>query len=200
MKRVVATALVALLTACSSGSAQQARRLAPTDVVATVGSTSITLAEVDDKALQQTTANFGSVKLSQALYLARRAALDELIATRLVDDAARAQGIERTALIEKEMTSKIQTVSDAEIASWYAANQNRVQGASLDQARQPIRQYLTEERMRTIRDQYIESLKAKTPVRVMLDPPRQTVNMAKASPTRGPATAPIEMIEFSDFQ
>ncbi|MBZ5557783.1 MAG: SurA N-terminal domain-containing protein [Acidobacteriia bacterium] len=200
MRQVVATALLVLLTACSSGSAQQAKRPAPTDVVATVGSTPITLAEVDDKALQQTTANFGNVKLSQALYTARRAALDELIATRLMDDAAKAQGIDRTTLIEKEITSKIPMVTDAEIASWYAANQNRVQGATLEQVRQPIRQYLTQERMQAVREQYVDSLKAKTPVRVMLDPPRQTVKMASASPTRGPANAPIEMIEFSDFQ
>jgi len=200
MKRAVGIALLALFTACSSGSAQQARHPAPTDVVATVGSTSITLAEIDDKALQQTTSNFGNVRLSQALYTARRAALDELIATRLIDDAARAQGIERMALIEKEITSKIPLLTDAEISSWYAANQNRLQGASLDQARQPIRQYLTEQRMQVIREQYLEVLKTKTPVRVMLEPPRQTVKMAAASPTRGPATAPIEMIEFSDFQ
>jgi hypothetical protein len=200
MKRAVGLALLVLFTACSSGSAQQAKRPAPTDVVATVGSTSIMLAEVDDKAMQQTTANFGNVKLSQAMYLARRAALDELIAARLMDDAAKAQGIERTALIEKEITSKIQPVTDAEIASWYTANQNRVQGASLDQVRQPIRQYLTQERMQVIREQYLETLKTRTPVRVMLDPPRQTVKMAAASPTRGPASAPIEMVEFSDFQ
>ncbi|MBI3400785.1 MAG: SurA N-terminal domain-containing protein [Acidobacteria bacterium] len=199
MKRVVATTLIVLSTACSSGSAQS-KRPSPTDVVATVGSTSITLAEVDDKALQQTTSSFGNVKLSVALYSARRAALDELIATRLIDEAARTQGVERSALIEKEITSKIPAVTDNEIASWYAANQNRVQGATLDQVRQPIRQFLTQERMQTIREQYVDSLKAKTPVRVMLDPPRQTLKMASASPTRGPANAPVEMIEFSDFQ
>jgi hypothetical protein len=200
MKRAVGLALLVLFTACSAGSAQQARRPAPTDVVAIVGSASITLGEVDDKALQQPASRFGSVRLSQALYTARRAALDELIASRLFDDAAKAQGIDRTALVEKEITSKIQSVSDAEVEAWYNANRSRVQGATLDQARQPIRQYLTEERMQVIRDQYLEALKTRTPVRVMLEPPRQTVKMAASSPTRGPANAPIEMIEFSDFQ
>jgi hypothetical protein len=168
--------------------------------VATVGSTPITLAEVDDKALQQTTSSFGNVKLSQALFTARRAALDELIATRLMDDAARAQGLERSALIEKEITAKIPDVSETEIASWYAANQNRVQGATLDAVRQPIRAYLTQEHMQAVRERYVDALKSKTPVRVMLDPPRQTVKMASTSPARGPASAPIEMIDFSDFQ
>jgi protein-disulfide isomerase len=183
--------------ACSSTSAQQARRPAPTEVVATVGSTPITLAEVDDKALEQMSP--GGMKLSQALYDARRATLDELIASRLMDDAAKAQGIERSALIEKEITAKVPAVTDAEIASWYQANQGRVQGAPLDQVRQPIRSYLTQQRMQDVREQYLETLKKKTTVRVMLDPPRQTVAAANG-PSRGSASAPIEIIEFSDFQ
>jgi len=45
----LSVAAVLLLTACSS-SAQTPRTLLPTDVVATVGSGSITLAQVDEKA------------------------------------------------------------------------------------------------------------------------------------------------------
>jgi protein-disulfide isomerase len=187
-----------LLAACSS-SAQSARQPAPGDVVATVGATSITLSAVDDKALQQPVSNFGSAKLAQALYEARRAAVDDLVATALLDQEAKAQHIERVALVEREITAKIPTVSDVDVAAWYQANQARVQGASLDQVRSAIRAYLTQERMQGIRQQYVDSLKAKTSVRVMLDPPRQRIAAAD-SPARGPANAPIELIEFSDFQ
>jgi hypothetical protein len=45
------------------------------------------------------------------------------------------------ALVEKELTSKVPAVTDAEIIAWYQANQARVQGASLDQVRQPIRSH-----------------------------------------------------------
>jgi protein-disulfide isomerase len=199
MKTLSLCAALVVLTACSS-SAQQARRLAPTDVVATVGSTPITLAEVDDRALEQPAGNFGSAKLSQALYEARRAALDEIVALKLMDDAAKAQGIERSALVEKEITSKVPTVMEPEVAAWYQANQARVQGAPLDQVRQPIRAFLTQERMQTIREEYVDALKSKTTVRVMLEPPRQKVAMVSTSPVRGPADAPVEIVEFSDFQ
>ena len=191
--------VIALLTACSPTSAQQTKRLSPNDVVATVGSTPITLGEVDEKALQQPVNNFGSVKLAVALYQARRAALDELVANKLMDDAAKAQGIDRPALVEKEITSKIRPVTEDDIGFWYQTNQARVQGASLEQVRQPIRQFLTQERMQGIREQYIGTLKSKTMVRVTLDPPRQTVP-TEGSPAKGPAAAPIEIVEFSDFQ
>ena len=200
MKTLSLAAVIAVLTACSQTSAQQAKRPAPADTVATVGGTPITLAEVDDKALEQPVSNFGSAKLSQALYEARRAALDELVAARLIDEAAKAQGIERAALIEKEITAKVQAVSDADVAAWFQANQGRLQGAPLDQVRQPIRAFLTQERMQGVRAQYIDTLKAKTTVTVMLDPPRQKVAMVASSPSRGPASAPVEVVEFSDFQ
>jgi hypothetical protein len=200
MKTLTLAVLLGVLTACSQTAAQQTRRLAPTETVATVGGAPIPLAEVDDKALEQPVSNFGSAKLSQALYEARRAALDDIVANRLMDAAAKAQGVDRSALIEKEITAKVQPVSDAEIAAWYQANQGRLQGAPLEQVKQPIRSYLTQERMQVIRSAFIDRLKATTTVMVMLDPPRTKVEMVASSPTRGPANAPVEVVDFSDFQ
>jgi SurA-like N-terminal domain len=200
MRTLTLAALLGALTACSQTAAQQTRRPAPTETVATVGGAPITLAEVDDKALEQPVSNFGSAKLSQALYEARRAALEDLVANRLIDAAAKAQGVDRSALIEKEITAKVQPVSDAEIAAWYQANQGRLQGAPLEQVKQPIRSYLTQERMQVIRSAFIDRLKATTTVMVMLDPPRTKVEMVASSPTRGPANAPVEVVDFSDFQ
>jgi protein-disulfide isomerase len=199
MRTLTLAALLGVLTACSQTSAQQSRRQLPTEAVATVGGASITLAEVDDKALEQPASAFGSAKLSQALYEARRAALDEIVANKLMDAAASAQGVDRAALVEKEITAKIPPVSDADVTSWFQANQGRLQGAALEQVKQPIRAYLTQERMQGIRAQYVDSLRAKTSVAIMLEAPRQAVSSAN-SPSKGPKTAPIEMIEFSDFQ
>jgi hypothetical protein len=198
MKQLTLCAGLIVLAACSS-SAQQVKRPAHNDVVATVGTTAITLAEVDEKALEAPASNF-SGKLSQALYDARRMALDEIVASKLMDEAAKAQGIDRAALVEKEITAKVPAVTDAEIQAWYQANQGRVQGASLEQVRQPIRAYLTQERMQTVRQQFIATLKSRTAVKVMLDPPRQTLKLASTSPVRGPADAPVEIVEWSDFQ
>src|SRR6267378_2612184 len=102
-------AISLLLISCST-SAQPAKRLAPGDVVATVGSTSITLAEVDDKALQQPAGSFGEVKLVQALYEARRGALDEIIGNILLDQEAKARRLERVRLEEQEVDAKVVAV------------------------------------------------------------------------------------------
>jgi protein-disulfide isomerase len=138
------------------------------------------------------------MKLSQALYEARRAAVDELVANALMDQEAKTRGIDRATLVEKEIADKVPPVGDADVTAWYQANQARVQGAPLEQVRAPIRAYLVQERMETVREKYLDTLKARTPVKVMLDPPRLTV--AATGPAKGSSSAPVEMIEFSDFQ
>jgi hypothetical protein len=86
----IAGAIVIMLTGCARSSAQP-RMPAPADVVATVGSTSITLAQVDEKALQQSTGNFGAMKLAQALFEARRIAVEGLIEDELLTQDAKAR-------------------------------------------------------------------------------------------------------------
>jgi protein-disulfide isomerase len=183
--------------ACS-GAAQPARQPSSGDVVATVGSTSITLDEVDKEALQRPAGDFGGVTLAQALYDARRAALEQVIAGRLIDEHSRARGVDR-ATVEREMTAKVTEPTEVDVAAWYQGNQGRVQGASLDQVRGAIRQLLQQERAAAARQQYLDALKAKTAVAINLDPPRTEV-AAAGRPARGPEGAPIQIIEFSDFQ
>jgi protein-disulfide isomerase len=198
MKRVLISSAI-LAAACSAPTAQAPKTQSATDVVAMIGTTPITLAEVDERALQQPVTSFGSLKLGQALYEARRLAIDDIVATKLMDQEAKSRGIERSALVQKEISDKVAPVGDVDVANWYEANQNRVQGMPLDKVRAPIRTYLIQERMEEARLRYVDTLKLKTPVRVMLEPPRQQVSAANG-PSRGNASAPILMIEFSDFQ
>jgi protein-disulfide isomerase len=186
------------LGACSTA-AQQAKPQAATDVVATVGSVSITLSEVDEKALQQPAGNFGNLKLSLALYEARRSAIDEIVGEKLLAQESKARGVTSAALTDLEIGAKVAAVTEADVTAWYDANPSRVQGAKLDQVRAPIRSLLTQERTQVAYQTYVDQLKAKTTVRVTLEPPRQKVAIA-GSPARGPAAAPVEVVEFSDFQ
>jgi len=187
------------LVACSSAAQQTSRTQGATDVVATVGTTAITLNEVDAKALQQQAGQFGNLKLAMALYEARRLAIDEIVGDKLMAQEAKARGVTTDALMDSEIVGKVAAVSDADITAWYDSNPGRVQGAPIDQVRAPIRALLTQERTSTVYQAFVDQLKAKTPVRVTLEPPREKVSVA-GSQARGPAGAPIEIIEFSDFQ
>ena len=191
-------AVLILLTACSTA-AQSPRPQAPSDVVATVGGAPITLSDVDERALRQTVGNAGSVTLAQALFEARQAALDEIIGSELISREAKARGVDRETLTKNEIDAKVSTPTEVEVAEWYKGNLSRVQGAPLDQVAGPIKALLVQERTQAARQQYLDGLKARTAVTIMLEPPRLKVADA-GRPSRGPAHAPIEIIEFSDFQ
>jgi protein-disulfide isomerase len=196
--KAAGAAVLIFLTACSTA-AQSPRPQAPSDVVATVGSASITLSDVDEHALRQAAGNFGSLTLAQALFEARRAALDEIVGNELINREAKARGVDRATLTKNEIDAKVSAPTEVEVAAWYQANPSRVQGAPLDKVEGPIKALLVQERTQTARKQYLDGLKARTAVTIMLEPPRLKVADA-GRPSRGPARAPVEIIEFSDFQ
>jgi protein-disulfide isomerase len=194
-------AIVALLVVLTSGSSTHAqqRNKPPSEVVATVGSLSVTMAQVDERAMRTPAGTFGSMPLSEAVYEARRAALEDIIDNILIDQDAKERGIDRSEVLEQEIRYKMSQPTDADIAAWFQSNQARLKGASLDQARAQIRAYLIEERARVAREAYLDRLRRGALIRVSLEPPRQVVT-SKGRPAKGPASAPIELIEFSDFQ
>src|SRR5262249_37573447 len=100
---------------------------------------------------------------------------------------------------EREITSGVTPPNEAEIAAWYQANPAQVQKATLDQLRTPIRNLLMEERISSARTKFLNALRGRTSVTVNLEPPREEVRAA-GRPSKGPESATVEIIEFSDFQ
>jgi protein-disulfide isomerase len=192
--------LLGLLMAISAACATDAQTSGDASgTVALVGATSITLADVDARALNESTSEYGGMRLSQALYQARRNALDLIVGNTLLDQEAKARSIDRAALVEQEITGKVTTPTDADISAWYEANPARVQGAPLEEVRAPIKAFLVQERVRDARERFLEQLRARTPVKILLEQPREKI-AADGRPARGSASAPVEIIEFSDFQ
>ena len=54
-----------------------------------------------------TTTSFGNTKLVQALYEARRAALEDIVNTLLIDADAKTRGVDRAKLLEEEVNGKV---------------------------------------------------------------------------------------------
>src|SRR4029450_6967073 len=76
-----------------------------------------------------------------------------------------------------------------------------MQGRSLDSVGPAIRRYLEDQQRSTAQQAVIAELrKAGPPVRLLIDAPRQQVNVSGDDPAQGPANAPVTIVEFSDFQ
>ena len=101
----------------------------------------------------------------------------------------------------QDAAKRAQPVGDAEIAQFYEQNKDRAQGRPLEQLRGQIKDFLESQRKQQARAQLIAELKTKgNDVRVLLDPPRYAVAIEDHDPIRGEATAPVTLVEFSDYQ
>ena len=147
------------------------------------GSTSITLAEVDEKALQQPA---GELRQRQAVAGALRGAARR--ARRDRRDRADGRGGEGAGHRPRRAGREGNHLQGRRRSPSRTSPPGIRPTRRGCRARRSIRcgsrsaAFLTQERMQTARDQYIDALKSKTTVLMMLDPPRQTVKMPAKSP------------------
>ena len=202
---VALASLVALaVTACSESSSAAGQSLpapasSPDQVVAEVAGRQITLKEVDAKWEELDAAE--RARVSQLLYQNRRNMLDQVVGEILIENAAKAASLSVTAYLAQDSAKRAVPVSEPEIVQFFEANRERAQGRTLEQLRGQIKDFLAGQRTQQARAQLVEELKAKNAsVKVMLDPPRYTVAIATSDPVRGVASAPVTIVEFSDYQ
>jgi protein-disulfide isomerase len=200
---VLALAAVASL-ACSDApsAAQQAPPVTPPSdqqVVAEVGGRKITLKELDAKWEEFDAAERNRV--TQLLYQNRRNMLDQLLGDVVIEQAAKAAGIAVDVYTQQESAKLIQPVTEADIVAFYNQNKDRANGRTLEQLRGPVKDFLDGQRRLQAKAQLVENLRNKdASIKVMLEPPRYTVQVASHNPVRGDVAAPISIIEFSDYQ
>jgi protein-disulfide isomerase len=194
--------LASLLAACTSAQSAPAEQPAAQTadaVVAEVGGRKITMKEVDER--WQAADPAERARVTQLLYQHRRNVLEQIVGDMLIEEAAKAASLPVPQFVEQEAGKRTQPVTDADVAQFFEENKERAQGRTLDQLRQPIQEFLTGQRKQQARAKLVDDLKTKSGgVKFMLDPPRASVDVVAGDPTKGPATAPITIIEFSDFQ
>ncbi len=184
----------ALLGLALPAAAQQ-----PGDVAARMGDRTFTVKELDD-AWRAADAK-SKADADQAIYDGRKDALDRLVAGMLIEQAAKTRGVDAGKYMADEVAKRVKPVTDADVSAFFKSNADQMQGRPLADVSASIRGFLEEQQQDAAHDAIVAELrKAATPVRVQLDPPRMTVSVAPHDPVRGPATAPVTLVEFSDYQ
>ncbi|HVS02799.1 MAG TPA: thioredoxin domain-containing protein [Thermoanaerobaculia bacterium] len=125
-------------------------------------------------------------------------ALDSLVEQRLLELEAAARGTTAEALSAEIPTPE---VTDADIDAFYIQlQQQRPQGLpAKERIVDQIRGHLTQQKQLEAREAFFAELRGKYAVETYLQTPRVEV-VADGHPARGPADAPVTLVEFSDFQ
>ncbi len=163
------------------------------ELVAEVAGKPVTMAELEESVGQQL------AQLDRQRQQLLEQGLERLVQQKLLEAEAEARGITPEALVEAEISAKVGAVSEAEIAQWYEANKARVGNRPLDQIGPQVRSFLTQQRSAGVLESYVGTLRGKFSARILMDVAR--VEVAEAgSPAKGPAGAPVVIVEFSDFE
>ena len=123
-----------------------------------------------------------------------RAKLDALIGSRLLVLEATAQ---HTTQLKVLASVKDPPVTDSEVRALYDARR-MPDSPPFDQVKDQIRQGLEKEKVQQALDDYYSTLRVKYGVVDDFGPLRQQV--AAIGPSRGPADAPVTVVEFGDYQ
>jgi protein-disulfide isomerase len=167
--------------------------------------TSESLAEVDGAAITA-----GEVEqalgaplrnLEEQIYTLKRQKLEALIAERLLAQEAARRGLSVEALLEAEVTAKVGPVSGQEIENLYQANKNRLNGDE-PAVRERIKNYAQSQKLVAGREAFLKSLRsqARVVVHIQAPPPFRAELSVDGAPVKGSATAPVTLVEFTDFQ
>ncbi len=163
------------------------------EVVARIGDDVITAAEVE--------AMVGSslVKLRQEIYNTTVGELNAQIFERLVTQKATADGITREEFLAREMDGKMTEPDEGEIVKVMSMYRNRLPQDDA-QARQQVVQALQQQQQAKLVEALRDEMFAEAGVVILLQPPRAEVAITEGTPSRGPATAPIVLVEYTDYQ
>jgi protein-disulfide isomerase len=189
---VLGTGLV--LSPAATAKDAPAAKAAKGEVAMRVGDREVSVAELDQKVRET------NMQAFQALYDARKQAADAMVEDYLLENEAKARGVTVEQLIKAEVTDKVQAVTDEEVTTYFNQNQASMRGQTLEQAKPRIESFLASSRTQATRQAFLDGLKKKTKVTMLLEPPRVPVTVADKSPRKGSATAPVQIVEFSDFQ
>jgi len=182
-------ALGVWLPACSAqdkaGKKMAASAAGTNPVMAVVNGKPITEADVRESMDSQS---------KQQLHDLLENGMQQLIQERLVEADAAARGITKEAILAE---LKPAPVTDADVDAFYEQNKAQIQQPK-EQIAERIKGYLEQQNQMKARQEFYAKLEEKYKVEKKLEPIR--VEVAATGPARGPDSAPVTIVEFSDFQ
>ena len=132
-------------------------------------------------------------------YEIKKKALDNLIEQKLLEAAAKKQGLTTEKLLVQEVDSKVPDPSAAEVEGYYLAQRERLNRPLDDTLKGQLRLSVKQAKIQQLREDYMKRLHSDSNVAILLSPPRVEVGYDPKR-LRGNPKAPVMIVEFADYQ
>jgi len=166
----------------------------PANAVATVDGEAVT----DEDMAKAGGARYQTFRSQE--YAAKREFAEAAIGQKLLENEAKRRGLSVEDLRKQEVEAKVEAVTDVQAKEFYDMNKARFGTLTEAEALDQIHTGLSQQRLQRKLSEYVGELRAKANVKVMLDPYRIDVAAGDDPAKGGPTTAPVTVVEFSDFQ
>ena len=192
---LLAIAAVVALAGCASRPQQTTSKQGDPSVLAAIDGVSVTAAEIE-QALR-----IPLFELEMDKYRLTRRRLDQVIAERLIQQAAAARGMSVSAYVSAEIQAQVPPVPQAEVDALYRQAREQLPQDEAA-AKQLVRNALVQERAGHVLQALVERLKREAKVSIAVRPPDSPVIevLIGDDPALGPPAAPVTIVEFGDFE
>ena len=185
--RYALTVVIMAVTPCLSAAQQKP------DAVAHVNGDTLTESDLEQKE---------GNRLLQAryqYYQTERKALDDLIDQHVLEVEAHRQGITVDQLLKREIDDKVKDPTEDQLKVYYEGVSTKEQ-EPYDKMRDKIRDHIREIRAAKLRQAFLLGLRSKANIEIDLSPPLADVDTENAAAIEGSRDAPVQLIEFADYQ
>ena len=187
-----------LLTSVMLGSAYLFAAQAPAPKSSTpaakIGAETITVEEVQQSIQPELT------KLDRERFRLIEQKLNQMIADRLLAAEAKRRGISVDELLKQEVNAKTPKITDQELDAFMAQNRARLPQGDDAELKLKVWEYLRDQKNAQQKSDYVRALGQRAGVTVYLaDPTAVQIDTDKGF-ARGEKSAPVSIVEFSDFQ
>ncbi|HVZ59689.1 MAG TPA: thioredoxin domain-containing protein [Terriglobales bacterium] len=162
----------------------------PTEVVSEVNGEKITRAELEQKQGNR----FHQARY--ALYQAEQKALDDVIDEHLLAAEAKRANITVEKLLDREVMSKVKDPTEDQLQVYFEGLNSK---DTYESVRVKILEHIRQLRQAKARGEYLEKLRTASNVLITLAPPKADINL-KNTFRFGPEAAPVQIVEFADFE
>jgi protein-disulfide isomerase len=202
-RRALAPACAALLVACNAPqqpSAPSGEAGAQEDAKALAGRIAgkeVAVGEVDRWIMDKLFDNATSNRNANRLFEIRNRALKQMASEQALDAEAVALKLDKEQVMRQEVEKRA-AVDEQEVKDFYETNKQRYGQRTFEQIQAAIRRQLEQQKRQKAMEAYLDELRAKVGFESALEPPR--FKIAGDGKSRGPADAPIALVEFSDYE
>ena len=160
-------------------------------VVAEIDGTRITLAQFESK---RPSALF---QARNSFFDAEKKAVEEYIDDLLLERQAQKENVTVAQLLERHVNATIaKDPDDAVLRVYYEGVDTN---EPFEAVRDKILEHLRQRRLAKAKTAYIQSLRSQAKITVDVAPPRIDISL-KDTPVRGPAGAPLTLVEYADYE